>query len=61
MLDVEHMHRMFVIELIGLAPIWLGEIGPAQFLDKHLMPQAIGLVHLVTIKKLVVGGYNVNH
>jgi hypothetical protein len=28
MLDVEHMHRMLVVELIDLAPIRLGECQP---------------------------------
>src|ERR1700730_14524325 len=61
MLYVEHMHRIFVVELINLAPIRLGEIAPAHFLDKHLMPQTIGLLHLFMIKIVVFGSNYVNH
>ena len=50
-----------VVELIDLAPVRLGEIVPAHFLDNHLMTQTIGLLHLVTIKSFVFGSYNVNH
>src|SRR6202043_2326691 len=55
MLDVEHMHRMLVVELIDLAPIRLGEIVPAHFLDKRLMPQAVGLLRLGAIMIVVFG------
>jgi hypothetical protein len=36
------------------------EIVPAHFLDKHLMPQTIGLLHLGAIM-IVVSGNQVNH
>src|ERR1700737_1739083 len=61
MLDVEHMHRILVVELIDLAPVRLGEIGPAHFLDNHLMTQTIGLLHLGAIMIVVFGSNDVNH
>ena len=39
----------------------LGEIVPAHFLDKHLMPQTIGLLHLGAIMIVVFGSNQVNH
>ncbi|MGI8570026.1 MAG: hypothetical protein ACR2KT_13690 [Methylocella sp.] len=61
MLDVEHMHGMLVVELIDLSSAPFGELGPAHFLDKHLMPQAIGLLNLIPVMIFIFGGYNVNH
>src|SRR5208283_3748113 len=58
---VNHMNSMFVIKLINLASIGLGEILPTHFFDKHLMAQAIRLLHFVPIKIVILGGYQMNH
>jgi hypothetical protein len=52
---------MLVIELIDLAPVWLGESAPTPLLDEDPVAQAIGLLHFVAITMFVFGGYNVNH